>query len=54
MLTTLNKRDGLIAARASTEDRMLADELLSRMQLRSYGQLVRVLINEKAQQLGVG
>lgn len=49
----LNKRDNLIAARASTEERLRADKLMNRLNLSSYGQLVRQLLEEKARQLGV-
>lgn len=53
-MKALNKRDGVIQARASTAERMKADELMARMHLSSYGQLVRQLIEEKASALGVG
>lgn len=49
----LSKRDNLIAARASTEERLRADKLMSRLNLSSYGQLVRQLLEEKAAALGV-
>ena len=47
------KRDNLIAARTSTEERLRADKLMTQMNLSSYGQLVRQLLKEKAQALGV-
>ena len=49
----LSKRDNLIAARASTEERLRADRLMTRLNLSSYGQLVRQLLEEKARALGV-
>tara|TARA_B100001093_G_scaffold508201_2_gene569964 strand:+ start:428 stop:598 length:171 start_codon:yes stop_codon:yes gene_type:complete len=53
VVNPLSKRDGLIAARASTEERMCADKLMSRLNLRSHGALVRQLLAEKAAGMGV-
>lgn len=47
------RRDNLIAARASTDERMRADKLMQRLNLSSHGALVRQLLAEKAMQLGV-
>ena len=54
IVNPLSKRDGLIAARASTEERMRADKLMSRLNLSSHGALVRQLLAEKAAEMGVG
>lgn len=53
-MNATTKRDGIIQARASTAERMKAEQLMARMHLSSYGQLVRQLIEEKASALGVG
>ena len=53
VINPLDKRDNLIAARASTEERMHADKLMSRLNLSSHGQLVRQLLEEKAKVLGM-
>ena len=53
VVNPLSKRDGLIAARASTEERMRADKLMTRLNLSSHGALVRQLLAEKASELGV-
>lgn len=54
VVNPLSKRDGLIAARASTEERIRADKLMSRLNLSSHGALVRQLLAEKAAEMGVG
>ena len=54
VVNPLSKRDGLISARASTEERMRADKLMSRLNLSSHGALVRQLLAEKAAEMGVG
>jgi len=48
VINPLDKRDGLIAARASTEERLRADKLMSKLNLSSHSQLVRQLPEEKA------
>ena len=53
VVSPIDRRDGLIAARTSTEERMRADRLMQQLKLDSYGQLVRQLLKEKASQLGV-
>lgn len=54
VINPLTKRDQLIAARASTEDRLRADQLMTRLNLSSHGALVRQLLAEKAAEMGVG
>lgn len=49
----VDRRDNLIAFRASTEDRMRAEALKSLMQVSSTSAVFRTLLNEKAQQLGM-
>ena len=53
VVSPIERRDGLIAARASTEERMRADRLMQQLKLSSYGQLVRQLLDEKANEMGV-
>ena len=53
VINPLDKRDGLIAARASTEERLRADKLMSKLNLSSHGQLVRQLLEETAKALGM-
>lgn len=48
-----DRRDNLIAFRASTEDRMQAEKLKSAMQLSSTSAMFRALMNEKSVELGV-
>lgn len=48
-----DRRDNLIAFRASTEDRMRAEALKSLMQVSSTSAVFRTLLNEKAEELGV-
>lgn len=43
----------MIAARASTEERLRTGRLMMRLNLNTYGQLVRQLPEEKAAALGV-
>jgi len=50
---TLSKRNNLLAACASREERLRADKLMTRLNLSSYGQLVRQLLEEVAEALGV-
>jgi len=53
IINPLDKRIGLIAARASTEERLHADKLKRKLNLGSHGQLVRQLLEEKAEALGM-
>ena len=46
-------RTEVIRARASTEERLIAEQLANRLGLSTQAQLVRSLINEKAEELGV-
>lgn len=52
-LTHLAKEITLIAARATTEERLRTDRLMMRLNLNSYGQLVGQLPEEKAAALEV-
>lgn len=47
------QRNGLIAARASTQERMLAEQLAVRLGLKSQSDLVRSLITTKAKALNL-
>lgn len=47
-------RTEVIRARASTKERMVADQVAAQLGLANQSQLVRCLINEKALELGVG
>ena len=49
----IDRRDNLIAFRASTEDRQKAEALRSLMQVASTSEVFRTLLNEKALELGV-
>ena len=49
----VDRRDNLIAFRASTDDRMKAEALKSLMKLSSTSAMFRQLMDEKAQELGV-
>ncbi len=49
----VQSRNGFIAARASTIERSLAEQLLTRMGVDSQSELVRQLIIDKAIELGV-
>ncbi len=49
----LKRRDNLIAFRASTEDRQKAEALKSLMCVASTSEVFRLLIAEKANELGV-
>ena len=53
VVNPLSKRENMIAARASTQERMRADKLMSRLNLSSHGALVRQLLAEKAAEMGV-
>jgi hypothetical protein len=52
-ISSLSRRDNVISLRASTEERMRAEQLMQQLNLSSHGALVRQLIQEKAQALGV-
>ena len=41
----LNERSGFISSRASTEERMKAENIMSKLNLSSYGALVRQHLN---------
>ena len=47
------QRNGLIAARASTQERMLAEQLAVHLGLKSQSDLVRSLITTKAKALNL-
>ena len=49
----IDRRDNLMAFRASTEDRQKAEALRSLMQVASTSEVFRTLLNEKALELGV-
>ena len=49
----LAQRTGLIACRASTAERLLAETLKDRLNLKSQSELVRYLLNNKAKALGI-
>ena len=53
IVNPLNERTGFISARASTEERMKAEKIMHKLNLSSHGALVRQLIAEKANELGV-
>ena len=53
IVNPMNERSGFISARASTEERLKAEKIMSKLNLSSHGALVRQLIAEKADQLGV-
>jgi hypothetical protein len=53
IVNPLNERTGFINARASTEERMKAEKFMHKLNLSSHGALVRQLIAEEADQLGV-
>lgn len=46
-------RTEIIRARASTQERLVAEQVASELGLANPSQLVRCLINEKALELGV-
>lgn len=48
------KRSGFIGFRASTDDRQVVEELQLLMQAGSVSDALRLLVNEKASELGVG
>ena len=50
---SIDRRDNLIAFRASTEDRMRAEALKSLMQVSSTSAVFRTLLNEKVEELGM-
>lgn len=39
--------------RASTQDRMIVEELKNKLQLRSQGELMRLLLQQKAEVMGI-
>ena len=47
-------RSGYIKPRASTEERMVADQLQQLLGFKSQSALIRSLITSKAQELGIG
>tara|TARA_B100001057_G_C22485935_1_gene808290 strand:+ start:229 stop:393 length:165 start_codon:yes stop_codon:yes gene_type:complete len=47
------ERSGFITARASTAERMTAEKLQQMLGLKTQSQLVRSLIIEKAEEMGV-
>lgn len=51
--STTNRRDNLISFRASTEDRLKAEELKDAMKLTSTSAMFRQLLEDKAKELGV-
>ena len=53
VVNPLTQRDQLIATRASTQDRMIADKLMTKLNLTSHSALVRQLLAEKAIEMGV-
>ena len=53
-MNTAELRTEVIRARASTKERMVAEQLAVELGLSNQSQLVRRLINEKALELGVG
>ena len=53
IVNLLNECSGFISARASTEERLKAEKIMNKLNLTSHCALVRQLIAEKADQLGV-
>ena len=53
IVNLLNECTGFISARASTAERMNAEKIMYKLNLSSHGDLVRQLIAETADQLGV-
>ena len=53
-MNTAELRTEVIRARASTKERMVAEQVAAELGLANSAQLVRHLINEKAAALGVG
>ncbi len=53
-MNTAECRTEIIRARASTKERMVAEQVAAQLGLANSSQLVRCLINEKASELGVG
>ncbi len=53
IVNPIAERNNFISARASTEERMKAEKIMSKLNLSSHGALVRQLIAEKATELGV-
>lgn len=49
----VDRRNNLISFRASTEDRLRAEELAQAMKVSSTSALFRALLNEKADELGI-
>jgi hypothetical protein len=50
----VTKRSEFISIRASTRDRMIAEELQNKLKLRSQAELLRLLLQQKAELLGIG
>ena len=53
LVNPMEKRTAFITARASSRERMRAEEIMAKMNLSSHAALVRQLIEEKACELGV-
>ena len=53
VINPLTERTSFISARASTAERMKAEQVMHKLNLTSHGALVRQLIAEKASELGV-
>ncbi|WP_170952888.1 hypothetical protein [Synechococcus sp. UW179B] len=53
IVNPLSERSSFISERASTEERLKAEKIMSKLNLSSHGALVRQLIAEKASELGV-
>ena len=49
----MEQRTAFITARASSRERMRAEEIMTKMNLSSHAALVRQLIEDKAHELGV-
>jgi len=50
----VTKRSEFISIRASTRDRMIAEELQNKLKLSSQAELLRLLLQQKAELLGIG
>ncbi len=50
----LAERSGWIACRASTTERQLADALQAKLGVKSQSELLRYLLNSKAEAMGIG
>lgn len=49
----LAERDSWISCRATTAERMLAEQLQNKLNLKNQSELVRHLLNAKAEALGI-